>query len=297
MVQFHLHNPFHRHKGRVAPDEKHEDVPDTPRRSLLKTSPGLRLLNKNKERPHSRKRLAAFWRWHSLDQKKESGPKGRWQQTGFRVAAVASTRNAAGESVPPEEMVAALQEREKLVADREARLERLLQDARIQSMSMEEVRGVLGSKEDALQGQMSRLSAGRQSVIESMTAARSALDATREHQDGVREAMTAVASADRAVLHAGEWGAALAAVQEAADEPEPMRGGEGEGYKEDKEARLLEAVIAGLQPPECGVHRAIVLRLHHEHHGQLYVAGARSLIRFLFFFQSWRYVAGSHWRG
>ena len=91
----------------------------------------------------------------------------------------------------------------------------------------------------------------------------------------MREAIQAVASADHAAQHAEEWGAALAVVQEAADEPGPKRSGEGECYKC---ARLVEAVIAGLQPPECGVHRAIVLRLHDEHHGQLYVAGVTMLL-------------------
>ena len=274
MVQF--HNPFHRHKARVTPDDKqqHEVVPSTPRKSPLKLSRMLHRnrLDKDKEQSHSRKRLAAFWRWPSLDQNKQREPKARWRHA---MASAATVHNARGEAVPAEEMEAVLQEREERVAARGARLERLLQDARIQSMGMEEARGVLDATGEVLEGDMRRLSGNRQTVNQGMAAARHALDATRDHQDDMREAIQAVASADRAAQHAGEWGAALAAVQQAADEPGPKRSGEGERYKE---GRLVEAVIAGLQPPECGVHRAIVLRLHDEHHGQLYVAGVTILL-------------------
>ena len=138
-----FHNPFHRHKARVTPDDKqqHEVVPSTPRKSPLKLSRMLHRnrLDKDKEQSHSRKRLAAFWRWPSLDQNtgKQREPKARWRHA---MASAATVHNARGEAVPAEEMEAVLQEREERVAAREARLERMLQDARIQSMGMEEAR-------------------------------------------------------------------------------------------------------------------------------------------------------------
>ena len=293
-----LHNPFHRHKARVTPDDKQqrEDVPGTSIKTgqvtasaaadvppsqywtSLKLSQMLHRHQLDKDTPR-RSRLAVLLRWPSLDQKKPHEPnKARWRQAaglGVSNSAAAAVHNARGETVPAEEMEATLQEREERVAAREARLERMLQDARIQSMGMDEARGVLDAGGEVLAGDMRRLSGNRLTVNQGMAAAHHALDATRGVQSDMREAIQAVASADHAAQHAEEWGAALAVVQEAADEPGPKRSGEGECYKC---ARLVEAVIAGLQPPECGVHRAIVLRLHDEHHGQLYVAGVTMLL-------------------